>query len=114
MQGNSMTVVRAAVAAVLGLALAAGAVEAADRRSGEPAPPQNAAPGAGSTVGRPGPTNAQGNYQADYHADYRVKGTEAATEPAGQRRNEPRDAQSGLRGPTTADRLGRAPFGWPR
>ena len=107
MQKNSMTGVRAAAIAALGILLAAGSATA----SGGNAPPPSQPDPSGSTVGRPGPTAAQANY----HADYRIKSNEPKTSDD-QQRNEKKETPSPLRSPTspTGDRFGRAPYAWPR
>jgi hypothetical protein len=123
MKANSLTVASAALCAVAGtlaMVLAVGAAEAQDRRPAtQPAPqytppvPQATTPGATSTVGRPGPSPAQGNYQANYHADYSMRGTQGVTQSADPR-DAPRQREPEPYGVPGLEPYARTPFGWPR
>ena len=122
MKANSLTVASAAVPVLVGalaMVLSAGAAAAQERRPASPTPlytppvPHTATSGAGSTVGRPGPSPAQNNYQANYHADYSVKGTQGVTAPADPR-DMPREREAESPGVPGLEPYPRAPFGWRR
>jgi hypothetical protein len=69
-----------------------------------------------STVGRPGPTSAQGTYQANYHADYSARGPQNVTEPIEPARDASRETRRELepRAVPGLEPYARTPFGWPR